>query len=262
MRGAAVHEAPTPHLDAFMAKATWTTSARTVFPSSSYQAWGSMFHGVGPEKHQCGDEPFKDDAPWPSFMKVARQQHQEWGMGSFCSWGPINEHIIEDSLGCVKVSGPDLEVAVKSAAFIRAKRPQLFFLHLDNLDGAGHSYGYHSEEYRTCISLQDILLGRVLAAIDAIDPDGHSLVIVLSDHGGFTFANDDVTWHGHGADNEDCMQIFWSCRGPGVPGGTPLTAPVNIMDTAAVVAHFMGLPRPEGWDGKLPDGLGHGYGQA
>lgn len=256
MRGPAVHEAKTPNIDAFMAKASWTTDARTVVPSASYQAWGSLFHGVSPEKHQCsGATPIQEDVAWPSFMKIARQQHEDWVMGSFCSWGPINEHIIENSCRCEKLNGSDLQMTVKSVSFIREKRPQLFFLHLDNLDGAGHGHGYHSEEYRLCISLQDLLVGSVLSAIDEIDPDGNSLVIIVSDHGGCTFSQDGKTWHSHGPDNDDCMQIFWSCRAPGVPPGRQLTSPVNIMDTAAVVAHFLGLPPAKAWEARMPAGL-------
>lgn len=256
MRGTAVHEADAPHLRAFMATAAWTTDARTVVPSSSYQAWGSLFHGVSPEKHQCGGAtPIRDDVPWPSFLKVARQQHPDWVLASFCSWGPINDHVLENSCGIEKLNGPDLHVTVKAASFIREKRPQLFFLHLDNLDGAGHGFGYRSEEYRVCITQQDVLLGKVLAAIAEIDPAGRSLVIVVSDHGGYTVTQDGKTWHSHGADNEDCVRIFWSCRAPGVPAGRELAPGINITDTAAVVAHFLGLPPPAAWEAKMPKDL-------
>ncbi len=183
-------------------------------------------------------------------------------MGSFCSWGPINEHIIADSCGCHKLNGGDLQMIVKGSEFIREKRPQIFYLHLDALDVTGHNYGYHSQEYLTSITVQDLLLGKALKAIAEIDSDGKSLIIILSDHGGFTFTSPEVTWHGHGRDNDDCMPIFWSCRAPGVPAGKELTSPINIMDTAAVVAHFLGLQSPTAWESKLPDELLNGRYQA
>lgn len=256
MRGPAVLEADAPNLRAFMKQAAWTADARTVVPSSSYQAWGSLFHGVGPEKHQCGaSTPIREDVPWPSFMKVARQQHPDWVMGSICSWGPINDHIIEESCGCYKLAAGDLQATARSAAYIRDKRPQVFFLHLDNLDIAGHSYGYRSEEYRLCVSHQDFLVGQVLAAIDEIDPAGKSAVMIVSDHGGCTTSQDDKTWHGHGSDHEDCVRVFWSCRAPGVAAGRELGAGISIMDTCAAAAEFLGLPRAPGWDARVPEGL-------
>jgi len=98
LRGPAVQETDTPVLDAFFAEAAWTPRAQTVSPSSSYPAWGSLFHGVSPQTHGIGGEtPIGEDAAWPSFMKLARQHHPDWTMGAFSCWEPINTDIIEAS---------------------------------------------------------------------------------------------------------------------------------------------------------------------
>ena len=47
VRGAAIGEADTPNIDKVMEEGAWTLKAQTVMPSSSYQAWGSMFEEWG-----------------------------------------------------------------------------------------------------------------------------------------------------------------------------------------------------------------------
>jgi hypothetical protein len=82
--GRCVKEAYTPVIDAFIAGGTKTYSARTVYPSSSFPAWGAMFHGVGPEKHRLGDPvPCPEDVSWPSFMKLLRQERPDTRIASF-----------------------------------------------------------------------------------------------------------------------------------------------------------------------------------
>jgi hypothetical protein len=255
MRGPAVHEADTPNLHSFMAHSAWTVHARTVMPSSSYQAWGSLFHSVGPEKHNCGGStPIGDDVAWPSFMKVAGQQHPDWVMGAFSCWKPINDDIIEVSAGARMVSGPDIRMTIQGSRFIREERPQMFFIHLDNLDAVGHLAGYESEEYLVYLTIQDMYVGKLMEAIDSID-DGRSLVIVVSDHGGYTFEHEGSIRHSHGADNDACMEIFWGCRAPSVAPGTELSCAVNIMDTAPVIAACLGLTPPPAWEGRVPPEL-------
>jgi hypothetical protein len=45
--GSAVHEAPTPEIDQMLAEGVRTDSAQTVFPSSSFPAWGHCPMGSG-----------------------------------------------------------------------------------------------------------------------------------------------------------------------------------------------------------------------
>ena len=69
--GSAMRKAETPHINALLSEGVVTYSAQTVVPSSSFQAWGAMFHSVGPDKHRIdGEHPCAEDVPWPSFMKV------------------------------------------------------------------------------------------------------------------------------------------------------------------------------------------------
>lgn len=243
-----VHEATTPHIDALLADGVKTFSAGTVYPSASFEAWGAMFHGVGPEKHMIDAEhPSSEDAPWPSFMKLVKQAWPACEMASFSCWEPINSRIIEPSCECHCVSMPDPELVRAAADYIYTRDPKILFMQLDFIDAAGHSHGYGSREYLDQIAETDAHVGVVLDAIRGADAFDDSLIILLSDHGGHE--------RGHGSSHPDCMTIFWGCRGLGVRRGSEIKGDVNIMDTAAIVTHALGLMAPVGWDAKVPVGI-------
>ena len=183
-----------------------TYSAKTVFPSKSVQAWGAMFHGVGPLKHELGSSnPCPEDVPWPSFMKLLHQERPGSRLASFSCWEPINSKIIERSCGGHRVSMPDLELADAASEYIRNHPPDMFFMQLDHTDSAGHTYGYGTTPYLEQIAVSDTLVGLVIDAIKDAGVFDESLIVVLSDHGGKDKS--------HGSNHPDCMSIFWSCRG-------------------------------------------------
>jgi hypothetical protein len=242
--GRAVREAPTPHIDQILAEGVQTYSAQTVHPSSSFPAWGALLHGVGPEKHQIdAGHPCAEDVPWPSFLKLARQAWPECDLASFSCWEPINSVIIEPSCACHLVSMPDRELVFAAAAYIRTHDPKILFMQLDHIDAAGHTYGYGSRRYLDQMARHDAYVGVVIEAIRRADMYASSLILLTSDHGG--------RGRLHGNRHPDCMTIFWGCKGPGIAHGSKL-GEVNIMDTAAVVARALGLPRPAGWEARVP----------
>ena len=244
----AVRQAKTPNIDALVAEGVVTYAARSVVPSASYEAWGAMFHGVGPEKHRIdGEHPIAEDVAWPSFMKVIKQARPETSCAAFSCWTPINERVIEASIGFHSVSLPDPELALAAADYIRESPPDVYFMQLDLIDAAGHRHGYGTDGYLEQIATTDSEVGLVIDAIKDAGVFDESLIILLSDHGG-----EEKT---HGSDHVDCIEIVWACRGPGVRQGVELETEVNIADTAPVVLRALGLPAPAGWDATVPDGI-------
>jgi len=74
--------------------------------------------------------------------------------------------------------------------------PDLTFVHLDQVDSAGHAHRYDSATYRTAIETVDSLVGDVVNAVNQRPTIGDEdwLFIVLSDHGG------SGTGHGNNSD--------------------------------------------------------------
>lgn len=245
--GCSVKKADTPNIDALFSQGVKTYTAQTVFPSSSFEAWGAMFHGVGPEKHNLGTAgPCPEDVSWPSFMKLMHQERSGSRLASYSSWEPVNSQIIEQSCECHCVSMPDPELVEAASRYIRDSPPDMFFMQLDDIDAAGHSQGFGTKAYLEQITNTDTLLGRMIDAITDAGVIDESLIVVLSDHGG--------EGKSHGSDHPDCMTTFWGCRGPGIMQKENVRE-INIMDTAAVVASALGLSCPEGWDAQIPKGI-------
>jgi hypothetical protein len=246
--GRAMQKAETPQIDALLSEGSVTYSAQTVVPSSSFEAWGAMFHSVGPAKHRInGDSPCAEDVPWPSFMKVIKQARPDFSCASFSCWNPINTQIIEQALDCHRVSLPDPELAAAAADYIRHSPPNVYFMQFDFIDAAGHRHEYGSEKYLEQIETTDAQVGLVLDAIKDAGVFDESLIMIISDHGG--------TGTGHGTDHPDCLEIIWGCRGPGISRGVQLAEAINIADTSPVVLRAFGIPAPAGWDGRVPDGV-------
>ena len=87
-------------------------------------------------------------------------------------------------------------------------------------------------------------VGQVLQALEVSDVYSESLILIISDHGGFGT--------GHGGDEPECLEIFWSIRGPGIARGIELDQPISIKDTASIILHAFNTPIPKGYEGQIP----------
>ncbi len=253
--GNSVKDADAPNIKGLFAQGAYTYEARTEFPSISAECWGGLFHGVGfPEhgiNHKIIDKrPCPEDLPYPSFMKVLRQQRPDAKLASLVNWEPINIGIIEESCECLKRSAPDDEITTQIVDYIRDNDFTALFVQLDDVDHYGHADGYWTKSFYDQVHRTDANVGKILSALDAKGIADETLVIVCADHGG--------GGHGgptnHGSDHARDMTIFWGCRGPGVRRGI-LKGEVNIRDTAAVTARALGLRAPASWTGRVPGRL-------
>ena len=242
--GRAVKLAKTPTIDAVIENGVFTYQAQAVLPSASFQNWGALLHGVEATVHQISDSnPIQEDTPFPSFLKVLQQSDPTLSCAAFSCWNPINQYIIEQSIDCHRVSKPDSELVHTAAQYIRQSPPDLFFMQLDDVDAAGHREGYGSEKYLQQIEKTDSEIGVVVQAIHDANIYSESLILIISDHGGFGT--------GHGGDAPECLENFRSIRGPGVTQGIELDQPLSIKDTASVILHAFNVPIPHGYEGNV-----------
>lgn len=253
--GNAISQANTPRIDQLLSKGVVTHKGQTEYPSISAECWGSLFHGVSADKHKLTNEsitnnPFPEDSPYPSFMKLARAKWPNCKLAAFSKWAPINTGIIEQSSDCHLVSKPDAELVAEFKEYILNEDAKIIGVFLDDIDHAGHKHGYRSEKYIKQIESHDALVGEM---IDGISDAGYmedTLIILCSDHGG-----GGAEPNNHGSSHPLDMTITWGCVGPGVQEGGVIEEQVNIKDTAAVIAQALGLEKPIGWDNKVPKGV-------
>jgi predicted AlkP superfamily pyrophosphatase or phosphodiesterase len=243
-------------LKRLMTAGAWTLKARAVIPTVSSPNWASIISGAGPAQHGVTSNEWRADrydvepvcaveGRFPTIFGELRRQRPRARIAVIHDWdgfGRLVEPRAADALTHVKGSERAAEAAI---AEWRANKPALLFLHLDDVDHAGHDHGWGSAAYRKAVEAMDALLGRVERSIRETEEGKTALLIVTADHGG--------TGTKHGNLTMTDLEVPWIAAGAGVRAGE-ITAPVNTWDTAATIAAALGiLPHPC-WIGK-PVGL-------
>jgi predicted AlkP superfamily pyrophosphatase or phosphodiesterase len=249
MRPDAMLQATTPAIDGLIARGSHTLHAQTVMPSVTLPAHSSMFRGVTPERHGITDNIWVPMArPVPSILDLVSKANL-LAASCYC-WEQLRDLAAPGALDYTYYinysSNPgvaiDDAVAQAAAAYLRRKRPALLFVYLGVTDEVGHQYGWMSPEYIAAIGEADNALSVVIAALEEQGYLENSVVIVQSDHGGH-----DQT---HGTNRPEDMTIPWIIAGPGIRAGHTLSAAVHITDTAATIAHLLGILPDKAWTGK------------
>lgn len=233
--------------------AAWTLHARAVLPTVSSPNWASMIMGAVPSQHGVTSNDWKPDqftiapachgiaATFPTIFGVLREQRPAAVIAIFHQWQGF-ARLVEPSAPTVIENGSDAADTVKRAvAYLATHRPDLLFVHLDNIDDALHHEGHLTPAYLAAIAEADRLTGLLLAALDRNGMRAQTVVLLTADHGG--------RGKGHGGESMQELEIPWILAGPGVRPGE-LRMPVNTFDTAPTLAYVLGLKAPPCWTGR------------
>ncbi len=260
--GAFFKDTDTPNIDRIFADGAITYNCITSTPSISAECWGALFHGVTPEQHgltNASSVPYPMTSEYPSFFHVLRQADSECEMASFCHWNTINVAIVEYEEGLVKdTADSDEEITEKVIEYLDDHDPRLLFVHFDDVDSAGHSYGFGSETHLKQISTADALIGKIYDKLESKGVLDDTLVIVTPDHGGTIEydENGNITSGSHGGDTYEEMNIMVAIRGKTVKKGQ--IGEMAIRDIASIVTYAFGLEQPEHWTSRVPSGVFEG----
>ncbi len=247
-----IEHASTPNLDAMMRRGSYSMTARAVFPTSSSSNWASMIMGAGPESHGVTSNSWErntalvapvttgiDQELFPTIFGVTREQRPDARIAVIYDWSGFGR-LFEATATDINIDadGPDnaIDTAINA---LRDNTPDLTFVHLDHVDHAGHRYGWHTPPYFMAVEHADQLIGRLLTALDELDLDESTIVLVTSDHGG--------VGQGHGGESMDELEIPWIIAGPGIAAGRRIDAPISTCDTAPTVAMLLGIDAPRAW---------------
>lgn len=243
MRPDAMVQAATPAIDALVDDGVLSVTAQTQQAAGTVSGpgWVSVLTGVDADKHDVwGNEGFGDrDPAWPTLFGRAHDA----GLSSATAihWIPIQGSIIEPgTVGHIELADDD-GVATAMAEILDEEDHDLHFVHLDDVDHAGHDSGFSAQNpaYVTAIEDQDRRIEQLVDALQGrptwIDEDW--LVVVVTDHGG------DAT--GHGAQNPECRTIPLLLSGPAAPAALDGATHMDVHPT--VLAH-LGLDPEPAWD--------------
>ena len=218
--------------------------------TSSGPNWSSLLTGVHWEKHNVSDNNFvaNNYSEYPTFFNyiedvIGTSGPLTWlepiNTISIVNWTPINEYILS---GVVDYSPleplSDLEVFESVKDVLVNNDPiagDVIFVHFDELDGAGHGYGYSADvdEY---VSTLGIIDGYIEELFNIIEQKRSTLedwmIFIVSDHGG------DGAGHGD-SNNPNINQTIFFAQHPSI--NFPDNYITSMADLAPTVLDFLGI---------------------
>jgi len=102
--------------------------------------------------------------------------------------------------------------------------------------------------YLACVSFIDEQLGLVLDELDRLRLAENTLVMLFSDHG-FHLGDHGGLWAKLSAFRAS-TRVPLIMAGPGVPAGSTVSEPVELLDVYPTLADLAGLPAPAGLEGR------------
>lgn len=249
-RADAFQKATTPNLDQLAKNGVYSWNAQTELHTISGPAWTSLLTGVHDDKHKVFDNDFKPrNLAYKTLFSLVKEKYPQIRCVGHSHWKPIITEIFEKKILNHSSSGSDRKMAYRIAQDIKKDKGDLYFVQLDEIDGAGHQYTYHvdSPNYIKKIEEIDQYVGEMIAAVKTRPIDEDWLISVVSDHGG--------EGKSHGAPTSGCLTIIFIISGNPVPTkgeipGVEEKAP-SIVDVVPTIAKFLEFtPKPE-WDGII-----------
>jgi len=189
-RADALIQANTPVIDNLISNGIFSPDALNDDITVSGPGWSAILCGVWSNKHLSFDNSFSgtDYINYPPVFKYIEDFDSNINTASICNWNPINDYIVQNHADFKLNVSSDSSVSIEAANYITNDNPDFLFLHFDNVDHAGHAYGFspNVSQYITAIEGVDILLNPIMQSIvqrpNYINEDW--LVLVTSDHGG------------------------------------------------------------------------------
>ncbi|HET7496837.1 MAG TPA: ectonucleotide pyrophosphatase/phosphodiesterase [Candidatus Eisenbacteria bacterium] len=240
--------ADAPAIRGLMKRGSFSLWAETTDLAVTLPSHVSMLTGVPPSQHGIvwnSALPEKRGVypAWPTLFEIARRAGYTTAMAAGKSkfstlakpgtltWSFVPESSIT----------PDAAVTDRAIAWIERSAPQVLFVHLPEVDSAGHGYGWGSPEQLAAIAGADRCIGRLLDALEKRGVMDSTLVLVTADHGG--------AGKNHGPDDPRSRMIPWIAAGPDVRADYDLTGEdhltVRTEDTFATLAYVLGIASPQ-----------------
>ena len=163
-----------PNMRRLRHRGAWTLKGRGIIPTVSAPNWASMIMGASPVQHGVTSNEWRADnfeiAPickdgagfFPSIFSLLREQRPKSVIGVFHHWEGFGNLFNRKSVDLTISTSTPSETMEKAGRFLIEKKPTLTFIHLDDVDHAGHADGWLSPRYDEAIREADRLIGELL----------------------------------------------------------------------------------------------------
>ncbi len=249
---AKIREARAPNLLRLVAAGTLSQTSLVPHISLSGPSWATALTGVWDRKHGVTHNDF-DAGPFDRYPTVfTLLERAGRRTAAVATWSKIATIAGSGAphASRIRVTAPvpddpdeaktDAATADAAIAELTGDAPDFLFVHLDQVDFAGHRHGAASKAFLDATTRVDREVGRIVAAVDARHGE-HWTVLVTTDHG-------HLPKGGHGGQTRDETATFVIARGPDfAPGVTD--AHYALVDITPTALDLLGVPIPRGLDG-------------
>lgn len=214
-RSDALTAANTPTLDSLINTGIYSPDALNDDITISGPGWSAILCGVWSPKHLVTGNNFSsnDYANYPPVFKYVEDYNSALHTVSICHWAPINDEIVQNYADIKINVSSDADGSSQAISYLNANDPDFMFLHFDDVDHAGHTYGFSPtvSQYISAIEDVDNYITPIMQAIRQ-RPNYASedwLVVLSTDHGGVGFS--------HGGTTIEHERVFVIASGINVP---------------------------------------------
>ena len=224
----------------------FTSFHKTEEDTYSGPNWSSILTGVHYSKHNVVDNSFIGSrfSTYPPFQYYLERAYQQINTSSITNWAPINTFVCQQYLDYTSESTLSdsivFELARESLVNSLSLVPDVLFLQFDELDAAGHSFGFSPQvsEYANTLFKIDIFVEGLFNVIEEKRNNlGENwLFLIVSDHGG------DGTGHGD-SENPHINQTIFLTQHPYLNFLPNYIT--NQTDLAPTILDYMGVSSKE-----------------
>lgn len=179
----------TPAIHNLVTNATYSLDGLCAYKTWSGNGWSSMLTGVWHTKHGVTDNTFSGSnySNYSDFISRIENFNPSLRTITSVHWAPINNTIIQNA-DVENTFATDLAVKNAAVAAMNSDNPDLLFVAFDDVDHAGHLYGFTptTSEYVAAIETTDSYVSEIIAAMQNRPNFANEdwLVVVTTDHGG------------------------------------------------------------------------------
>lgn len=217
--------------------------AQPMAPTMSGPGWSSIATGTWPDKHGVVDNSFSGArfSQYPDYLTRLETASSSLETLVVGTWGPIATTVFGSSVDQRISGGSDANTTAVAADRLRNGDPDATFVHLDDVDHAGHAHGADSPEYLQALRDADARVATLLAAVDARPTRAQEdwLIVLTADHG-------HTPSGGHGGSSPQERQTFVIAQGPGIAAGST-RHDIKVVDIAPSVLAHTGVARSASW---------------
>lgn len=245
---------PMPVIRGLMAEGAYTFHKRSVMPSSSGINWAAIFNGLPPQLH--GYTKWNSKSPEIPVCHVPesgipitlftqyRKCYPDSKIEALYEWDGVRFSLDTTAFTLHRKTlvEDDTDATAKEVIdLLKNDRPDLFYVHFDAVDHAGHTFEWGSPEYNEQVAVMDRNIGLIIDACKEAGLYDDTIFVLVSDHGG--------KGKKHGGPSIEELEAPFIIIGPGISKGKEIEGYMMQYDVSATLAKVLGLPIPEFWRG-------------